>query len=142
MQSFKTCIASREVRLCESFRRIKELFFSDGKTQVCVWITLILDISLGYCADVMLALLNKGVINSVTSLNYAAFISSIWLGVAAVIVYLINVLDRYFNMRSIRYIMLDLRHDLFRHMEFLSVGYFEQNHSADSIFRLTAMSKT
>ena len=66
----------------------------------------------------MLALLNKGVINSVTSLNYAAFISSIWLGVAAVIVYLINVLDRYFNMRSIRYIMLDLRHDLFRHMEF------------------------
>ncbi len=34
--------------------------------------------------NVMLALLNKGVINSVTSLNYAAFISSIWLGVAAV----------------------------------------------------------
>ena len=97
---------------------LKSCFSLMGKHKYAYWITLILDISLGYCADVMLALLNKGVINSVTSLNYAAFISSIWLGVAAVIVYLINVLDRYFNMRSIRYIMLDLRHDLFRHMEF------------------------
>lgn len=117
---------------------LKSCFSLMGKHKYAYWITLILDISLGYCADVMLALLNKGVINSVTSLNYAAFVSSIWLGVAAIIIYLINVLDRYFNMRSIRYIMLDLRHDLFRHMEFLSVGYFEQNHSADSIFRLNS----
>ncbi len=44
-------IASREVRLCESFRRIKELFFLMGKHKYAYWITLILDISLGYCAE-------------------------------------------------------------------------------------------
>ena len=98
-----------------------------GKHKYAYWITLILDISLGYCADVMLALLNKGVINSVTSLNYAAFISSIWLGVAAVIVYLINVLDRYFNMRSIRYIMLDLRHDFFVQTYGIFIGWIFLN---------------
>ena len=32
-----------------------------------------MDISLGYCADVMLALLNKGVINSVTSSELRRF---------------------------------------------------------------------
>ncbi len=117
---------------------LRSCFSLMGRYKYMYWITLILDIVLSFSADVLMALVNKGVINSITAIDFAAFKASIILGCAAVLVYLVSVLDRYYNMMSIRYIMRDMRSELFRHMEFLPVDYYDNNHSGDSIFRLNS----
>ena len=97
-----------------------------------------MDVGLSFLGDMLIALVNRDVVNSVTSMDLASFKAAIFIGIAAVAVFLASVLSGFFNMRSIRYIMYDMRRDLFRHMEFLPVEYYDKNHSADSIFRLNS----
>ena len=117
---------------------INSCFSLMGKYKRVYWITLLLEMILSYGGDMMFATLNKNVINAVTASDFNAFTATLWIGAAALAAFLLSVLVRYFNMRSIRYIMLDMRKDLFGHMERLSVKYFEKNHSGDSIFRLNS----
>ncbi len=110
-----------------------------GKHKRAYFSTVLLGGLLTYSADMFFAMLNKGVVNSVTSMDYSEFKSAVVFGLIALAAYLLDVpVSQYFKMRSIRHIMYDMRVNLFRHMEFLSVGYFEKNHSADSIFRLNS----
>ncbi|MCI5893516.1 MAG: ABC transporter ATP-binding protein/permease [Clostridiales bacterium] len=132
------CAKLKENDILKVLQGLKSCFSLMGRYKYMYWTTLILEIILSFGADVLMALVNKGVINSVTSLNFAAFKVSILLGFGAIALYLISVLDRFFNMRSIRYIMYDMRNALFRHMEFLPVDYYDNNHSGDSIFRLNS----
>ena len=117
---------------------LKSCFSLMGRYKYMYWITLIIEIIISFGGDVLMALVNKGVINSVTEMDFAAFKLSAFLGIGAVVIFLIGVLDRYYNMKSIRYIMYDMRRDLFRHMTFLPVDYYDNNHSGDSIFRLNS----
>lgn len=117
---------------------LKSCFSLMGRYKYIYWITLIIEIIISFGGDVLMALVNKGVINSVTEMDFAAFKLSAFLGIGAVVIFLIGVLDRYYNMKSIRYIMYDMRRDLFRHMAFLPVDYYDNNHSGDSIFRLNS----
>lgn len=117
---------------------LKSCFSLMGRYKYMYWITLVLDMLLSFSGDVLMALINKGVINSITSMDFAAFRISIFLGLGAIAVFLIGVLDRFYNMKSIRYIMYDMRCELFRHMEYLPVDYYDNNHSGDSIFRLNS----
>lgn len=117
---------------------LKSCFSLMGRYKYMYWITLIIEIIISFGGDVLMALVNKGVINSVTEMDFAAFKLSAFLGIGAVVIFLIGVLDRYYNMKSIRYIMYDMRRDLFRHMAFLPVDYYDNNHSGDSVFRLNS----
>ena len=98
----------------------------------------VLEVAFMYLADVFFALLNRGVVNSVTNMDFGLFKASLWFAAFAMTAYILNVVVRFFKIRAIRRIMQDIRCRLFRHMEFLSVGYYEKNHSADSIFRLNS----
>lgn len=93
---------------------------------------------LSYGGNMLFALMNKGVVNSVTAMDFEGFKAAAVVGVAALGVYMVSVLVSYLNMKSIRLIMYDIRIRLFRHMELLPVEYFEKNHSADSIYRLNS----
>ena len=119
-------------------RGLKSCFSLMGRFKYMYWITLVLDVGLSFLGDMLIALVNRDVVNSVTSMDLASFKAAIFIGIAAIAVFLASVLSRFFNMRSIRYIMYDMRRDLFRHMEFLPVEYYDKNHSADSIFRLNS----
>ena len=119
-------------------RGLKSCFSLMGRFKYMYWITLVLDVGLSFLGDMLIALVNRDVVNSVTSMDLASFKAAIFIGIAAVAVFLASVLSSFFNMRSIRYIMYDMRRDLFRHMEFLPVEYYDKNHSADSIFRLNS----
>lgn len=117
---------------------MKTCFSLMGRHKYAYWLSTISDLITSYGGDVFFALLNKNIINAVISTNFSAFKSALWLGAIALGLFLINVFTRFFKMRSIRYIMRDMRVGLFGHMERLSVEYFENNHSGDSIFRLNS----
>lgn len=117
---------------------LKSCFSLMGRYKKVYWTTLFIELVLSFGGDVLMALVNKGVINSVTNMDFGMFKISIYIGIVAIVIMLLSVLDRYYNMRSIRYIMYDMRRDLFRHMEFLPVDYYDNNHSGDSIFRLNS----
>lgn len=117
---------------------LKSCFSLMGRYKYRYWITLIIELVLSFGADVLMALVNKNVVNFVAVMDFAAFKTAFWFGIAAIAVYLITVLDSFINMRSIRYIMYDMRRDLFRHMSSLPIEYYDQNHSGDSIFRLNS----
>lgn len=117
---------------------LRSCFSLMGRYKYMYWITLIIELVFSFSADVLMALVNKGVVDSVAYMDFSVFEATIWLGFAAIAVYLFTVLDRFINMRSIRYIMYDMRRDLFRHMASLPVEYYDKNHSGDSIFRLNS----
>ena len=116
-----------------------KLCFSIIKTRRGMYFAMVaLEVAFMYLADVFFALLNRGVVNSVTNMDFGMFKASLWFAAFAMGAYILNVVVRFFKIKSIRRIMQDIRCRLFRHMEFLSVGYYEKNHSADSIFRLNS----
>lgn len=121
---------------------LKSCFSLMGRFKYAYWVTLFFDIGLSFLGDMLMALVNRDIINSVTSMDLASFKTAIFLGAAAIAVFLASVLSRFFKMRSIRYIMYDMRRSLFRHMEFLPVAYYDKNHSGDSIFRLNSNVET
>ncbi len=91
-----------------------------------------------YLSDMSFALLNRGVVNSITTGNFALFKASLWFAVLTILLDFMHMVVRFVRMKAVRLIMQDLRCRLFRHMEFLTVDYYEKNHSADSIFRLNS----
>lgn len=116
-----------------------KICFSIIKTRRGMYFSMVvLEVAFMYLADVFFALLNRGVVNSVTNMDFGLFKASLWFAAFAMAAYILNVTVRFFKIRAIRRIMQDIRCRLFRHMEFLSVGYYEKNHSADSIFRLNS----
>lgn len=117
---------------------LRSCFSLMGRYKYLYWTTLVIELILSYTADVLMAFVNKYVVDSVAYMNFAMLKTAVWIGLAAIIVYLATVLDRFINMRSIRYIMYDMRRDLFRHMTSLPVEYYDKNHSGDSVFRLNS----
>ncbi len=117
------------IKVCFSIMRVrKRMYFA----------MVALDAGLTYAADILFALLNRGVVNSVTALDFHLFMISLWFGVSALIFYTGDIFSRFYKIKAIRHIMRDIRCRLFRHMEFLPVDYYEKNHSADSIYRLNS----
>lgn len=117
---------------------LKRCFSLMGKYKYIYWITLIIEFVLSFSADILIALVNKNIVNLVTDMDFAAFRAAVCFGIAAIAVYLVSVLDSFLNMRSIRLIMYDIRRKLFHHMTYLPIDYYDKNHSGDSIFVLNS----
>ncbi|HIV86463.1 MAG TPA: ABC transporter ATP-binding protein/permease [Candidatus Monoglobus merdigallinarum] len=124
--------------MINAVKGIKSCFVFIKRHKAYYFTMLLAGIVLMYGADVLFAMLNREVVNSVTAFEFSGLKTAVWLGLAAMAAYLLEILVRFLKMRSVRFMMYDLRRDLFRHMELLPVEYFEKNHSADSIFRLNS----
>lgn len=124
--------------MINAVKGIKSCFVFIKRHKAYYFTMLLAGIVLMYGADMLFAMLNREVVNSVTAFEFSGLKTAVWLGLAAMAAYLLEILVRFLKMRSVRFMMYDLRRDLFRHMELLPVEYFEKNHSADSIFRLNS----
>jgi ABC-type multidrug transport system fused ATPase/permease subunit len=87
--------------------------------------------------QVLYAYINKNVINAVITLDRGLLKQTAVMAVIYIIVATIWPVISYAQMTIIRHIMYDLKSKLFRHMESLSMSYFEKNHSGDSVERLS-----
>ncbi len=76
--------------------------------------------------------------DSIVNKTMATFKVALIICAVALFLNMIGPIFIYFRMRVIRALMLDLRKSIFKHMQHLPLSYYEDNHSADSIFRLTS----
>lgn len=121
------------LRLCFSFM---------GRHRIAYWLLVLSNFGIDYIAKIGLALLTKNATNSVLMNQPENFKGILIFAGVVVFLYALKSVSGYGKMYCVRQIMLDLRVNLFAHMEQLTVDYFEKNHSGDSIFRLNSNVET
>ncbi|MCB2356370.1 ABC transporter ATP-binding protein [Clostridium estertheticum] len=115
---------------------LKRFFAQVKGRQFIYWTSLLAAVILNSITQVLIANINKGVLNAVTHSNMQQLKNTAVLALVYIIIWIICPLPRYIHITIVRYIMYDLKSKLFRHMEKLNLSYFEKHHSGDSIERL------
>ena len=89
--------------------------------------------------QIIFAFAYKESINAIEFKNYSLFINACILFLAAIIIQcVIEPFANYYNGCLVNKIIFNIRNKVFKHTVGLPISYFEENHSGDTIFRLSS----
>lgn len=120
------------------FKEFLRLMSLLKKRKAAYWISMIVARSMFVCVQILIAFVNKNMINAAINSDMNLLLRSVAYCAAAIIMACIfDPLFRYINNVVVRYTLYDIRLMVFAHVERLPISYYENNHSGDSISRLT-----
>jgi ATP-binding cassette subfamily B protein len=121
------------------FRELSRVYSMIYKKKLQYFITILIT-GLAYpCIQIMFAFAYKNSVNAVEFHNYSLFIKACLLILISIIIQcIIEPIANCYNGCLVNRTIYHIRKTVFKHIEKLPIAYFENNHSGDTIARLTS----
>jgi len=114
-------------------RELKRFFSYIGKYKVVYWTILIMTLFTSAMLNLTYSYMNKLVFNAIECRNRELFRRAVIVCLILVVLYCLAPYRRYFQIRSVRKLVFDIKIRLFEKLMKLDLDYYEKNHSGEAL---------